>query len=60
MAKLSPAERDALRRFAQLPPLQQPPPPVLSFMDYLRVLSSLPDSLRPPKPVRFGGQHWKL
>jgi hypothetical protein len=60
MAKLNPDERDSLRRFAQLPPIQLAPPPALPFMDYLRVLSSLPASLRPPKPVRFGGQQWKL
>ena len=60
MARLTPDEKQALRDFASQPPLPQPPPLVLPVMDYLRTISRLPGSFRPPKPVRFTGQHWKL
>ena len=60
MARLSPSEKQALREFADQPPLRQPPVPVKPIMDYLQAISNLPASLRPPKPVRFTGDHWKL
>jgi hypothetical protein len=60
MARLSPSEKQALLDFARQPPLRQPPPPAIPFADYLRILSNLPHSLRPDKPVRFIGTHWKL
>jgi hypothetical protein len=60
MARLGSAEKLALRQFADQPPLHQPPAPVLTIMDYLQAISNLPASLRPPKPVRFTGNHWKL
>jgi hypothetical protein len=60
MARLSPSEKQALLEFARQPPLRQPPPPAIPFADYLRAISKLPPSLRPEKPVRFTGNHWKL
>jgi hypothetical protein len=60
MARLTPLEKQALRDFARQAPHFQPPPPTLPISDYLQALTRLPDSLRPPKPVRFGGQLWKL
>ncbi|MCF7675604.1 MAG: hypothetical protein K9M97_09685, partial [Akkermansiaceae bacterium] len=60
MARLNQTERDALRRFARQAPLPHPPSPVLRIRDYLRFLSSLPPSLRPPKPANFGGSCWRL
>lgn len=60
MARLTPDEKQALREFARGKPLRQPALPAIPIMDYLQVLSSLPESLRPPKPVRFTGNSWKL
>ena len=60
MPRLDPAEKLALRKFAAQPPLQQPPLPLRPVMDYLHAISHLPASLRPPKAVRFTGNHWKL
>lgn len=60
MASLNEEEKAALRAAAAQPPLRQPPPPTLPIADYLRQLgrlSHLPSAL---KPVRFGGDHWKL
>ena len=60
MAKLQPAERDALREFAKQKRLQQMPAPALPVTEYLRSLSTLPASLSPIKPVKFTGKHWLL
>lgn len=60
MARLTPAEKQALREFSRGKPLHQPALPTISITDYLHVLSNLPESLRPPKPVRFSGDSWKL
>lgn len=60
MARLSQDEQDSLREFANQPPLEQLPAPVLSIEDYLKYLSQIPPSLSPPKPVRFEGNMWRL
>jgi hypothetical protein len=60
MAKLQPAEREALREFAKQKRLQQIPAPALPVSEYLRSLSTLPPSLSPPKQVKFVGTHWRL
>lgn len=47
-------------QFAKQAPLPQPPVRIMPMPDYLRLLSTLPDALRPPKPARFTGSHWRL
>ncbi len=62
MARLTPAERDAIRRLAARPPLPQPGPPRLPMPDFLRAISNLPPSLVPPrpKPPAPHGPNWRL
>lgn len=60
MAKQQPDERKALRAFRQRPPLAQQSQPVITIIDYLRILSKIPPSLCPEKPAKFTDQHWKL
>ena len=60
MARLQKTERDALRKFASAPRIEQPQHKPVPFADYLNSISNLPESLRPSKPVRFVGKHWKL
>lgn len=57
---LTPEERASLQDFAQKPPIENPAHPPLPILDFLKSISTLPPSLRPEKPVRFTGNHWKL
>lgn len=49
-----------MRQFAGKPPLEIPAHPPVPMMDFLKSISTLPPALRPEKPVRFTGKHWKL
>ncbi len=60
MAHLSEEAKAALKAAASEPPFQNPPQPPLPFWEYLKVISNLPPSLTPEKPVNFSGKHWKL
>jgi hypothetical protein len=60
MAKLSKIERESLKAFAKQKPLKRSIPAQVPMSQYLLYLSSLPESLTPPKPVRFQGNYWLL
>jgi hypothetical protein len=60
MARLSDQEKGQLLAAARRKVSPPPPVPVRPADDFL-AFASFASSLKPvPKPVRFGGAHWKL
>ncbi|MDP4625447.1 MAG: hypothetical protein NWT08_09950 [Akkermansiaceae bacterium] len=57
---LTPEERASFRDFAKKSPIENPAHPALPILEFLKSISTLPPTLRPEKPVRFTGNHWKL
>jgi len=60
MATLSEQEKAMFLQFVRGAALPTQRPPILPIAEYLRIISSLAKLPHAPKPVRFGGSHWKL
>lgn len=60
MARLTEEEKKALLEAARRPVPRPPPVPLLPPEDFLAFATFASRFQTAPKPVRFGGKHWKL
>lgn len=60
MARLSEKEKTQLLAASRRKTPRPPPAPALSAPDFLAFATFASTFSPAPKPVRFGGRHWKL
>lgn len=60
MARLSPREKAQLKAAARRPTPRPPAPPAQPAERFVAFASFASQLAPAPKPVRFGGAHWKL
>ncbi len=60
MARLSEPEKEQLRLAARRPAPLQPKLAPRPFRDFVEFATWMSSFKQVPKPVRFGGEHWKL
>lgn len=60
MARLTEADKTAMKAVAAMPPFRQPPPRPASPAEVVKFLTEAARFSRGRKPVNFAGAHWQL